>query len=292
VIDRAKTRVLALLNIVGAGMVDGPSEQNVADMDPRLTSLQAHEFPQIIVGIKTAHFRGPEWTAVDRAVEAGRMANLPVMVDFGEFVAERPWRELVTRHLRPGDIYTHFFLPNVPLLDGKGQVQRYVFDARKRGVIFDVGHGGGSFVFRQAVPAMKQGFWPDSISTDLHAVSMNGGMKDLTNLMSKFMAMGMPLKEVIARATFHPAREIRRPELGQLGVGAPADVTVFGLRKGSFGFLDVEGGKLAGGEKLECELTVRAGEVVWDLNGISRPDWQKQPPRPSPVEPWPPHPGH
>jgi dihydroorotase len=288
VIDVARTRVLAMLNIVGAGMVDGPAEENLADMDPRLTALQAHEFPQIVVGIKTAHFRGPEWTPVDRAVEAGRMANIPVMVDFGEFVPERPWRDLVTRHLRPGDIYTHFFLPVVPLLDGQGHVQRYVLEARKRGVIFDVGHGGGSFVFRQAVPAMKQGVWPDSISTDLHVASMNGGMKDMSNLMSKFLAMGMPLKEVIARSTDHPAREIRRADLGHLGVGAVADVAVFGVRKGSFGFVDVEGGRLQGAEKLECELTVRAGEVVWDLDGISRPEWQKQPPRNEPLDPWPP----
>src|SRR5205814_1003054 len=130
-----------------------------------------------------------------------------------------------------------FFLGAVPLLDEHGRVQRYVLEARKRGVLFDVGHGGGSFLFRQAVPAIKQGVWPDSISTDLHAVSMNGGMKDLTNLMSKFLAMGIPLAEVIARATDHPAREIHRPDLGHLGVGAPADVAVLALRKGAFGFV-------------------------------------------------------
>jgi dihydroorotase len=289
VIDVAKTRVLALINIVGGGMVGMPAEQNVGDMDARLTAYEAHEHPKIIVGIKTAHFAGPEWTAVDRAVEAGRMAGIPVMVDFGEFVPERPFRDLVLRHLRPGDIYTHFFLPAVPLLDGQGRLQPYVQQARKRGVIFDVGHGGGSFVFRQAVPAMKQGFWPDSISTDLHAVSMNGGMKDLTNVMSKFLAMGMPLPEVIARATDRPAREIRRPDLGHLGVGAGADVAVLALRKGSFGFVDVEGGRLPGSEKLECALTLRDGEVVWDLDGLSRPEWQKQPAKKLVLEPWPPH---
>jgi dihydroorotase len=288
VIDVSKTRVLAMLNIVGHGMADGPGEQDLGDMDPRLTSAQAHEFPGVIVGIKTAHFRGPEWAAVDRAVEAGRMADLPVMVDFGEFVPQRPFRELVTRHLRPGDIYTHFFLAVVPLLDARGRVQPYVLEARKRGVIFDVGHGGGSFVFRQAIPAMQQGVWPDSISTDLHASSMNAGMKDLTNVMSKFLAMGMPLKEVIARATDAPAREIRRRELGHLTVGAPADVAVLAVRKGSFGFVDTDGGRLPGSEKLECELTVRGGQVVWDLNGISRPEWQRQPPKAEPLDPWPP----
>jgi dihydroorotase len=117
------------------------------------------------------------------------------LVDFGEFVPERPFRDLVGKHLRPGDIYTHTYLGVVPMLDARGRVNPFMFEARKRGVIFDVGHGGGSFAFRQAVPAMKQGFRPDTLSTDLHIVSMNGGMKDLSNLMSKFMAMGMPLAE-------------------------------------------------------------------------------------------------
>jgi len=288
VIDVAQTRVLALLNIVGAGMAGDPAEQNTGDMDARLCALRVSQFPKIIVGIKTAHFRGPEWTAVDRAVEAGRMANVPVMVDFGEFVSDRPWRQLVTSHLRPGDIYTHFFLGAVPLLDPSGQVQPYVYQARKRGIIFDVGHGGGSFVFRQAVPVMKQGFWPDSISTDLHINSMNSGMKDMTNLMSKFLAMGMPLKEVVARATWNPAREIKREDLGHLGVGAGADLTVLSVDIGRFGFVDVDGGKLEGTQRLQAELTVRAGNVVWDLNGISKPEWSKVPPKAEPDERWPP----
>ena len=290
VIDVSQTRVLALLNIVGRGMGLDPIEQDLGDMDPRLTSFRITQFKDLIVGVKSAHYRGPDWTPVDRAVEAGRMAGVPVMVDFGEFVPERPWRELITKHLRPGDIYTHLFLSPVPLLDAKGKVFPHVFEARKRGVLFDVGHGGGSFVFRQAVPAMKQGLWPDSISSDLHVNSMNSAMKDLPNLMSKFMAMGMPLKEVVARVTFHPARQIRRGDIGHLGVGAPADVAVLGLRKGEFGFLDVDGGRLAGSQKLECELTLRAGKVVWDLNGLSRPPWEKQPPVPDVLEPWPPPP--
>ena len=290
VIDIARTRVLAFLNIVGGGMSEGPVEQNLADMDARLCALRASENRDVIVGIKTAHFRGPEWTPVDRAVEAGRLADVPVMVDFGEFVPERPVRELGGKHLRPGDIYTHTYLGVVPMLDGKGRVNPFLFDARKRGVIFDVGHGGGSFVFRQAVPAMKQGFRPDTLSTDLHINSMNSGMKDLSNLMSKFMAMGMPLEEVVARATAEPARVIKRPELGQIGVGAAADVAVFSVRKGKFGFTDVDGGRLDGDQKLECELTVRAGNVVWDLNGIAKPAWQELKPRVEALEPWPPRP--
>jgi dihydroorotase len=288
VIDISKTRVLALLNIVGAGMTDGPQEQDLTDMDARLCSLRIHEFPKIIVGIKTAHFRGPEWTPVDRAVEAGRMAGVPVMVDFGEFVPERPFRDLVTKHLRPGDIYTHMFLAAAPILDAQGRVAPFMFEARKRGVLFDVGHGGGSFVFRHAIPALKQGFAPDTISTDLHVDSMNAGMKDIANLMSKFLAMGMPLKEVIARTTQHPARVIARPELGQLGVGSVADVAIFAVRKGAFGLVDVDGGRLATDQKLECEMTVRAGQIEWDLNGLSRQEWQKVKPKHEELEPWPP----
>jgi dihydroorotase len=290
VVDVAKTRVLAFLNIVGGGMAEGPVEQNLADMDARLCALRASENKDTIVGIKTAHFRGPEWTPVDRAVEAGKLANVPVMVDFGEFVPERPFRDLVGKHLRPGDIYTHTYLGVVPMLDARGRVNPFMFEARKRGVIFDVGHGGGSFAFRQAVPAMKQGFRPDTLSTDLHIVSMNGGMKDLSNLMSKFMAMGMPLAEAVARATAEPARVIKRPELGQIGVGAGADVAVFSVRKGKFGFTDVDGGRLDGDQKLECELTLRAGKVVWDLNGISGPAWQELKPKREELEPWPPKP--
>jgi dihydroorotase len=181
VIDRSRTRVLAFLNIVGSGLKGGPIEQNLGDMDAKLTAARARQFPGLVVGVKTAHYSGPEWAPVDRAVEAGKQAGIPVMVDFGQFVPERPFEELVTRRLRPGDIYTHTFLGRVPMLDGNGKLRPYLAEAQKRGVIFDVGHGGGSFLFRQAVPATRQGFWPDTISTDIHTGSMNAGMKDMRN---------------------------------------------------------------------------------------------------------------
>ena len=233
-------------------------------------------------GVKTAHYEGPEWDPVDRAVEAGKLANVPIMVDFGHFVPERPFQELVLKHLRPGDIYTHMYLyrlPNhkLPMFDAEGKLLPYLWEARKRGVIFDVGHGGGSFLFRQAIPAMKQGFPPDSISTDLHVGSMNAGMKDMLNVMSKFLNMDMPLPDVILRSTWNPAKEIKRPDLGNLSVGSAADLVVLSIRKGQFGFIDVDGGKMMGSQKLECELTVREGKVVWDLNGISHPEWEKMP---------------
>lgn len=275
VMDRARTRVLAMLNIVGRGMGGGPIEQDTTDMDPEATAKRAREFPQLIVGVKTAHYAGPEWVAVERAVEAGKLANIPVMVDFGTFRPERPFQELVLKKLRPGDIYTHMYLGAVPLLDDNNKVNGYLFEARKRGVIFDVGHGGGSFLFRQAAPAVEQGWIPDSISTDLHTGSMNAGMKDMLNVMSKFLNLGMSLQEVVRRSTINPANEIRRPDVGHLSEGAEADVAVLRLLKGNFGFVDVNGARMSGPQKLEAELTVRGGRVVWDLNGITRDDWRK-----------------
>jgi dihydroorotase len=196
------------------------------------------------------------------------------MVDFGTFRPERPYEELVTTKLRPGDISTHMYLDDVPMLDAEGKVRPYLFAARKRGVIFDVGHGGGSFLFRQAVPAIQQGFVPDSISTDLHNDSMNSGMKSMLNVMSKFLNMGIPLKDVIRMSTSNPAHEIKHDELGNLSVGSDADVAVLNLEKGHFGFVDTYGARMGGNEKLVCELTVRDGRVVWDLNGITRDDWK------------------
>jgi len=273
VIDRSKTRVLAFINIVGSGMGGGDVEQNVEDMDPESAAAIARKYPETIVGFKTAHFEGPEWTAVDRVLQAGKLARLPVMIDFGRFRHERPYQDLVTSKLRPGDISTHMYLDAVPMLDAKGNVLPYLFAARKRGVIFDVGHGGGSFIFSQAVPAIRQGFVPDSISTDLHIVSMNGGMKDMTNVMSKFLNMGMTMPDVVLRSTWNPAKEIHREELGNLKVGAVADVAVMRVETGKFGFTDVAGKRLDGDKKLVCELTVRDGAVAWDLNGISLEPW-------------------
>jgi dihydroorotase len=274
VIDRSKTRVLAFLNIVGHGMGGGSIEQNLEDMDAQASAGVAAQYKDIIVGIKTAHYDGPEWTPVERAVEAGTLAKIPVMVDFGTFRPERPFQDLVLKKLRPGDIYTHTYLDAVPMLDPTGKVMPYLFEARKRGVIFDVGHGGGSFLFRQAVPAVRQGFLPDSISTDLHIDSMNSGMKDMLNVMSKFLNMGLTLPDVIARSTLNPAREIQRDDLGRLSIGVPADVAILRLQEGAFGFVDVFGARLPGHQRLACEMTLRNGLVVFDLNGISRSDWE------------------
>ena len=285
IIDRSKTRVLSFVNIVGAGM-GGAVEQNQNDMDPALLIALAKKYPDLIVGFKTAHYAGPEWTAVDNAVKAGTGANIPVMVDFGAFRLDRPHEELITKRLRPGDMYTHAYLAAVPMLDKDGKVRPYLLEGRKRGVLFDAGHGGGSFIFRHAVPAIKQGFIPDSISTDLHASSMIGGMKDMTNVMSKFLNIGMSLEQVIRASTWHPARQIKRPELGNLSVGSPADVAVFSVQQGKFGFVDVYGAKMTGTQMITAEMTFRDGRMYWDLNGLARESWDKLPKDYGPQADW------
>lgn len=281
-IDRAQTRILAFLNIVGAGMYGRFEEQDVTDMNPVMTSYMITKlFPDIIVGVKSAHYWGADFTQVDNAVEAGKLANVPVMVDLGEHHPPLSIEELFMKHLRPGDIWTHTYA-NAPQdrevpVDENGKVKPFIFEAQKRGIIFDVGHGGGAFHFAQAVPSIQQGFIADVISSDLHVGSMNGGMKDMANLLSKFMAMGLSVGDVIMRSTWKPAMVINRPDLGNLSAGSVADVAVFSLRKGDFGFLDVRGKKLKGSQKLEAELTIRAGKIVWNLNGTGSPMWDAKP---------------
>jgi len=274
VIDRSRTRVLAFLNIVGHGMRGGEFEQNLADMAAEPAAEMARRYRGVIVGIKTAHYAGPEWTPVEHAVQAGTLAGIPVMVDFGANRPERPLDELVTRKLRPRDIYTHMYSGLRGEQDASGHVNTGMIEGRKRGVIFDVGHGGGSFSWKIAVPAMTEGFLPDSISTDLHTGSMNAGMKDMLNVMSKFLALGMPVDEVVRRATWNPAHEIGQDALGQLSVGSAADVAVLRLERGRFGFVDSFGARFNGSERLACELTLKDGQIVYDLNGLARPEWR------------------
>jgi dihydroorotase len=273
IIDKAKVRVLAFLNIVGVGM-DPVGEQSMHEMDARPTADMIKRYPDILIGVKTAHYEGPEWEALDRAFEAGRLANVPVMVDFRP-LPERTYADLLLKHMRPGDIHTHMYAQHIPLLDENGKVNDYMREARQRGVIFDLGHGAGSFWFRIAAPAMQQGFGPDSISTDLHQHSYLIPQANMVNCMSKILNLGMPLEEVIYRSTVTPAREIKRPELGTLSEGGVADIAVLELMKGKFGFVDSGHARQDGTEKLRCMMTVRAGKIVWDAEGWSWPDWHK-----------------
>ncbi len=272
VIDRSKTRVLAFLNIVGGGM--GPDgEDDNKDMQWEAAAETARRYPGLIVGFKTAHYKGAGWASVDGAVKAGRATNLPVMVDFGYLNEERNLRILLEDKLSRGDIYTHCFSGNRDeVVDGK--VNQAMINGRKRGVLFDVGHGGGSFYWHVANAAMQQGFQPDTISSDMHVGSMNGGFKDMPNLMSKFLAMGMSVEQAIAKSTWEPAKNIKHEELGHLTVGAHADVAVLKLERGQFGFLDSAQVRMSGTQRLTNELTVMAGKVVYDLNGRAAPDWK------------------
>ena len=277
VIDRARTRVFAFINIAGLGMLTNIVEQHPEDMNPAEVARLTAKHADIVVGVKTAHFEGPSWVAVDKAVEAGRLAHRPVMVDFGWFVPERPYWQLVTEKLRPGDISTHAFRATVPWVGADGKVYDYLKQARARGVIFDVGHGGGSFAWRNAVPAIQQGFYPDTISTDLHTASMNAAMMDLPTTMSKFLALGMSLADVVLRSTWRPAQVIGHTEVGHLTVGAEADVAAFRVMEGDFGYGDADMGVVRGRQRLQCELTLRAGQVAWDWNARAGMDYRKLP---------------
>lgn len=290
-IDLSQTRVLSLLNIVGSGMRGGNYEQNVADMDAKQTADMAKKYPDFVVGVKLAHFNGYDWTPTDRAVEAGKLANVPVMIDFGGSTPTLSIEDLFLKHLRPGDIFTHCFgqlKTREAIVDmTTGKVKPFVWEAQKKGILFDVGYGGISFAFSQAIPALKSGFYPNTISTDIHTGSMNNAMKDMLNVMSKFMAMGMDLPKVIRASTWTPAQAIRRPELGSLSVGSVADVAILNLHEGKFevrdagvfGFFDYTGHKIEGKQKLECEMTIRKGRIVYDLNGIANPVVVSQKPR-------------
>jgi dihydroorotase len=284
VIDNSQTRVLALLNIVGEGMRGGPYEQNTNDMDSKMTAMVAKMYPGLVVGVKVAHFNGHEWTPVDRAVEAGKIADIPVMIDFGGSNPPLSIEELFMKHLRPGDIFTHAFGQlgsRESIVDtNTNKVKPFVFEAQKRGIIFDVGYGGISFAFSQAIPALKDGFLPNSISTDIHIGSMNNAMKDQTSVMSKFLAMGMKLQDVIKASTWNPATEIKRQDLGHLSAGAEADVAILNVRSGKFGMFDYKGYRIESDKKFECEMTIKAGKIVYDLNGIANPVYAPRAPRP------------
>ncbi len=277
VIAHSATRVLALLNIVGAGMVGEPYESNVDDMDPAATSATILKNRDVIVGIKTAHFAKPGWAAIDRAVEAGRRANVPVMVDDKIFTnSQRTTADELLKHLRPGDIHTHMYNDRqMELIDRfTGKVQPWMIEARKRGVLFDVGHGGGSFLWPVAAKAVQQGFLPDTISTDLHSSSILMQQSDMPNVMSKMMLLGMILEDVVVRSTVNPAKEIGRyPEIGTLGAGKSADIAVLEDQSGVFAFKDAWPAKKLGSHRLQCVLTIRNGKVVYDRDGRAFPAW-------------------
>jgi len=282
VMDTSQIRVLAFLNIVANGM-NGGLEQTVDQMDAELCAETIEKYRDVIVGVKTAHYwtvkpwdaEHRPWTAVDRALECGRLAKVPMMVDFWPRPPQRPYAELILKRMRPGDIHTHVFAQQFPILLPNGRVNPILWKARKRGVIFDVGHGAGSFWFRNAVPAVEQGFVPDSISTDLHSRSMIGPAQSMANVMSKFLAMDLPLEDVIRRSTVNPAREIHRPDLGNLSVGSDADIAVLEKLEGNYSYTDNGNARMDGTAKLIARMTLRAGRILYDPSGLSMVEWRK-----------------
>lgn len=278
IIGVARTRVLALLNIAGNGMTGRASEDNVEDMLPDKTAAVIRAHRGTIVGIKVAHFGKPGWDALKRAVEAGRLAEVPVMVDDKIFTnAGRTSREKLLDVMRPGDMHTHMYndrqVEIVSRFDGK--VLDFATEARRRGVLFDMGHGGGSFLWPVAMHATRQGFYPDTISTDLHQSSILMQQSDMPNCMSKMMYLGMPLREAVRRSTMTPAKNIGKlPEIGTLGEGRTADIAVLALRSGVFALKDSWGKKVLAEKKLEAVLTIRDGRLVFDSEGRGYPDWK------------------
>lgn len=279
VIDHAKTRIFALLNICDHGMSSIQIEQFPEKNDPDSFVRCAQEFPEIIKGIKIAHYWGKDWADVEYAKKVQERLETPIMVDFGFFKKERPYDELLLHRLDAGDITTHCFTRAAPILDERGNVYDFLYSARDRGIRFDLGHGFGSFLLRKAVPAMRQGFIPDTFSTDLHGLSINASAISMQNLLSKLLACcDIPLLELFRRVTVEPAGMLGLGDIASLEAGTEADIAVWGLREGRFGFQDTAGGSLSGTRKLECEMTFRAGEVVWDLNARAAVPYERLPP--------------
>ena len=278
IISTAKTNVFALINIAGEGMVGLP-EQDLDGMDVDLTTAKIAQRPDRIVGVKVAHYRGPGWQPLDRGVQAAENTGTYVMVDQAP-IKSRPNNEMLLEHLRPGDITTHCYGFDKPMIDSNDKVKPYFFEARERGVKFDVGHGAGSFSFRIAKNAIEQGFPPDTISTDMHSASIMFNQGTMTETMTKMLVLGMELPDVIERSTWAPALTIGHPELGNIGQTAFADIAVLEIAEGSFGLTDNGSGNRVypSNKRINCEMTIRDGEVVWDRNGLSRDSWSNTPP--------------
>ena len=270
IIDGSATRVLAFLSIAASGYSVDKEQENINDMDAKMTAETVKKHPDILVGVRIGRYETDDnWTPFDRAVEAAKLSNTPLFV---ECHLPKYSLEDQLKHMRPGDIMTHAFenvAERMTVVDENGKVRPFVLAAQKRGILFDIGHGGGGFWFNQAIPAFEQGLLPNSFGTDEHRTSMNSGMKTMLNVMSKYLNMGMSIPDIIARGSWNAAKSIKREDLGNLSVGSVADIAVLSINTGKFGFVDSGNNKITGDRKFEAELTVRAGRIIWDLNGLS-----------------------
>lgn len=270
VIDNSLTRVLAWINIFETGFSAGSAfEPDMNTLDVQRTLEVIKQYPDLIVGARIGHYSGKSWIPFERASELAKLANRPLFVEC--HMPEYSLKDQLDR-MRPGDIITHSFenvSERMPVVDEQGKVRPFVLEAQKRGVLFDVGHGGVGFWFNQAIPAFQQGLWPNSFGTDEHRTSMNSGMKNILNVMSKYLNIGMSLQDIIARGTWNAATSIKREDLGNLSEGSVADIAVLNVLNGKFGFVDSGSNRIEGDKKLEAEMTIRGGRIIWDLNGLS-----------------------
>jgi dihydroorotase len=274
VIERAEVRIVPFLNISFAGIFAFSNEVMVGEcldlrlLNPRVTLEVAKREAGLVAGIKcrigggTSGINGIE--PLRMAIEVAEHAGLPVMAHLDN---PPPYRPEVMRALRPGDILTHCFrpFPNAPATHD-GRVHADVLEARQRGVIFDIGHGKGSFGFETAMAMVQNGFLPDVISSDVHTLSIDGPAYDLLITMSKFLALGVPLPEVVRAATINPARAARLADRGTLRPGALGDASILNLATGEFEYVDSLGMTRLGGARLDCVGIVLGGRV-WHEQG-------------------------
>ena len=267
VIDRSAVRILAYLHVSFAGIFAYSQRVMVGESEEMrlMAPLDAVEVASanrdIIVGIKVrvgAHASGRSGTMpLDIALQVANEVGVPLMAHIDH---PPPSYEEVLDRLRPGDVLTHAFrpFPNAPV-DPQGKVKEAVLRARGRGVRFDIGHGKGSFAFKTARGMLANGFYPDTISSDVHALCINGPAFDQVTTLSKFLCMGMPLGDVIAATTLNAAMALKRPELGSLKPGSVGDATLLSVRQGEFDYVDVTGEHMRGDRKIYSDGVVIAG---------------------------------
>jgi dihydroorotase len=272
-VEASRTRVLGFLHVSATGLATWPAGEatDLDLLDVPAGIRAAAENPDIVVGVKVRMtapqvIRDHDLEPLRRAIAIGEAAGIPVMMHIG--YCPRPIGELLEL-LRPGDIVTHCFTGSDNTLAEDGRLGRGVHEARKRGVRFDIGHGSGSFSYRTAEIAIAEDFWPDTVSTDLHSLSVNGPVFDLPTTMSKLYGLGMPIGDVIESVTTRPAAMIGRSStLGAIGIGRIADLALWEIEEGEFSFLDSgaqQAGKSVGraaSSRITVRHTIRAG-IPW-----------------------------
>ena len=268
VIEASQVRILAYLHVSHAGIYGFSSTVMVGEsedirlMDPVTAAEVADANRDVIVGIKVRvgrHASGDQGVApLDIALQVAEETGLPLMAHIDE---PPPSYEEVIARLRPGDVLTHAFrpFPNSPAT-AQGTVKPAVLAARKRGVLFDIGHGMGSFAFRTARAMLANGFHPDTISSDVHALCINGPAFDQVTTMSKFLCLGMSLPDVIRASTANAAFALKRTELGSLRPGSVGDATILSVEEGRFDYVDVVGERLEGRQRIFSRGVVISGK--------------------------------